>query len=440
MIKGTTKIELYNPATKIKTVKRSENTFQSSVIAEGLRNLGAANASLLNTNATRAEAPWKKTVGGILLFEQNITPGDYFASAGNKMIGNGAVDVVNAGTPTELGSFNSVASSATANSISMVYEYNTSQANGTIRSICLTSQMGGLMGYGNPSGVGKANPHIFEENQEILLLNTLDNAESSHRAICGNYSYLFTLSGTNLLVDKTHVAITEGSVFDNLAKQITIDVSTLSHSYVVDNGFHIAGAAGGKIYICPVSPAPLTNGSVYKYWEFNPADDTISEKTFTSTNAGTLLPQNVSFANGCLFMKISGTNKMAVYNMSTGVYIREIEDADNVYFDIYNMRVGELPNGLVLVPYNTASANYLSIYDSTNDTVYITNAKKNDNYYYTNYTYDSTTKAMQWAQKNGVLACNNPLYLATINNLTGDDVVTKTSAQTMKITYTLTAV
>ena len=323
----------------------------------------------------------------------------------------------------------------------MVYEFNTSQANGTIRAICLTSQMGGFMGYGNPSGIGHASPLAFESNQDILSLNPQDAGDTNKRGICGNYSYLFTLSGTDLIVDKTHVAITEGSVFDNLAKQITIDVSNKSHAYVVDNGFHVAGAAGGKIYICPENPAPLTNGSVYKYWEFNPADDTITEKTFTSTNTGTLLPTNVSFAHGMLFMKISGTNKMAVYDMSTGVYIRDVIDADGTTFDIYYMRVGELPNGLVLVPYNTADIGIrLAVYDPTNDTLYNTNAAKPSNYYYTNYTFDSETNAMEWAQRSSVLACNNPLYLATINNLTGDDVVTKTAAQTMKITYTLTAV
>ena len=132
---------------------------------------------------------------------------------------------------------------------------------------------------------------------------------------------------------------------------------------------------------------------------------------------------------------------MAVYDMSTGVYIRDVIDADGTTFDIYYMRVGELPNGLVLVPYNTADIGIrLAVYDPTNDTLYNTNAAKPSNYYYTNYTFDSETNAMEWAQRSSVLACNNPLYLATINNLTGDDVVTKTAAQTMKITYTLTAV
>ena len=43
MIHGKTKIELYNPNTKIKQIIREENTFQSSVLASYMRNLGEAN-------------------------------------------------------------------------------------------------------------------------------------------------------------------------------------------------------------------------------------------------------------------------------------------------------------------------------------------------------------------------------------------------------------
>ena len=42
MVHGKTKIELYNPNTRIKTVYRDENVFQSAVIAKYMRSLGRA--------------------------------------------------------------------------------------------------------------------------------------------------------------------------------------------------------------------------------------------------------------------------------------------------------------------------------------------------------------------------------------------------------------
>lgn len=438
-IKGQTTIELYNPNTRIKTVKRSENTFQSGVIAQGLRNLGKANASMLTNYNLKVEDEWRNVVGGLLLFEQNVGIGDNYMSAGNKMIGNAAVGVVNAGTPAELGSFNSIESSATASGITMVFDFLTSQANGTIRSVCLTSRMGGFIGYGNSSGVGHATPMSFTQNQDIETLTPLDTNATNKRAIAGNYVYKFSLSGTDLIVNKTHVAVTEGSIFDGLASQITIDVSNESHAYVVDNGFQATGTAGGKIYITPENASNIAPGGVYKYWEFDPATDTISEKSFTNPTANTLAPINTSFANGNLFMKVSGTDKMDVFDMSTGILKKEFVDTTDAAWDIYNMKVGELPNGLTLVPIYDNATHRLAIYDETNDTLYVTNGLKPDNPApYTNYAYDGATNAMEWVTAGAPMACNDPLYLATINNLSGGSEVTKTAAQTMKVTYTLT--
>ena len=436
MIHGETRIVLKNPISGniLKDVK-SENTFQSGVIAQALRNLGNANASILNNAAVRSAAPWRNVVGGILLFDDTITPGDNYLSPGTKMVGNGAVDVVNAGTPTELGSYDSNDSSATASAITMVYDFLKSQGNGTIKSVCLTSRMGGFIGYGNPSGVAAATPMLFESNQDITSLDPLNTTATNKRAVCGNYIYIFSLSGTDMIVKKIHVPVNEGSVFDSLEETITIDVSNMSHAYVVDNGFHIAGAAGGKFYITPENPAALTQNSVYKYWEYDPSNDTISEKSFTNPSATTLSAVNISFANGNIFVKESGADKIAVYDMSTGILKKEITNTTEAAWDSFNLRAGELPNGLSLVPFYDNPTYRLGIYDETNDTFFLTNGYKNDFSYYTNYTYDGDTNSMEWLQANAAFACNNPLYLATINNL--QTPVTKNNSQTMTVTYTL---
>ena len=98
-------------------------------------------------------------VGGILLMEDAITESANIVQmpAGNKMIGNGAVGIVNgSGTAvTELGSYNSAETGWQDNGdYKMTFEWTPSQANGTISSICLTNKAWGYVGEGNSSSNG----------------------------------------------------------------------------------------------------------------------------------------------------------------------------------------------------------------------------------------------------------------------------------------------
>ena len=98
-------------------------------------------------------------VGGILLMEDAITESANIVQmpAGNKMIGNGAVGIVNgSGTAvTELGSYNSAETGWQDNGdYKMTFEWTPSQANGTISAICLTNKAWGYVGEGNTSSQG----------------------------------------------------------------------------------------------------------------------------------------------------------------------------------------------------------------------------------------------------------------------------------------------
>ena len=120
MIHGKTKIELYNPNTKIKQIIREENTFQSSILANFMRGLGEANNNPFSNSTFRGAKPWTNLVGGILLFKNaiDISGGAVeYMPAGNQMIANGSYGVSNGSSendPTEMGSFNANESSASA--------------------------------------------------------------------------------------------------------------------------------------------------------------------------------------------------------------------------------------------------------------------------------------------------------------------------------------
>ena len=175
-IHGEVDIRFKNPITGriIKQIK-GENTFQSAILAKGLRNLGEAGASVYNsrtqTGSTITE-PWTELVGGIFLFKNSLSNAQYM-SKGNKMQGNGSYGVTNNSTPTELGSWNDNESSITSSSLLLVYDWTTSQANGAggIASVALTSRIGGYIGYGNPSETAATKKSFFDNITGAKYLN-----------------------------------------------------------------------------------------------------------------------------------------------------------------------------------------------------------------------------------------------------------------------------
>ena len=87
---------------------------------------------------------------------------------------------------------------------------------------------------------------------------------------------------------------------------------------------------------------------------------------------------------------------------------------------------------------NDSDDNRIYVYDKVNDTMYPTNARWDQSYGAGKYpTLDESSNAIIYrGYGDNMSIYPSPLGLATINNL--QSAVTKTAAQTMKITYTLT--
>ena len=261
-IHGEVDIRLKNPMTGriVKQIK-GENTFQSAVLAKGLRNLGESGASVYNTRTGSGDGisePWAELVGGILLFRDSLSNAQYMQK-GNKMQGNGSYGVANNGTPTELGSWNDNESSASSESLLMVYDWTTSQANGAggISSVALTSRVGGYIGYGNPSETHTATSKGFFEGISNKIINrkyTIDGASGALHVQTDNCLYQFIYDSTEkeVTVKKSHVALTQASIFDWLNDSHNtevIDVSSLHYDNVLGMGYKQATLADGKIYL-----------------------------------------------------------------------------------------------------------------------------------------------------------------------------------------------
>lgn len=447
-VKGTTKIELYNPNTRIKNVFRDENTFQSANIAKWLANLGDNNIKPYD-NSTFTAAPWKCLVGGLLLFRDTITVGSQFMPAGNKMTGKAAVDVANLSTPRELGSYNEQESAISASALTQVYDFTTSQANGDINCVCLTSREGGLVGYGNSSGerytgtqydfgfYGKSIEYTNRQNSSGIM------AENGKR-------YFVSMDSTDFIITerKTIALQNYSSVFAGEGTQHKFTRSDYNQKLQVSDGFYFFYVGSNKIRIIPSGYGDVAASDTFYYLEFDCSAHTLTQKTLVNSHSVAIHissgynPGSKSFftRNGKFMTRatenISGVNVSypVMFDLTTGV----------VEFSGREIMEAEGSRGCLCI------ANDLYIYnrhiiDLQNDTVYPIDT--NGLFGWGGGVYGRTDPSGDFADGYLQIGCGNqgyhisklianPLYLATINNL--DNTVTKTAAQTMKVTYTLT--
>ena len=468
MIHGETKIELYNPTTRIKKVYRDENTFQGGNIAKWLNPMGDNCASQYQSNSRSfMENPWKYMIGGLLMFRDAIPEGSEFMPAGNRMVAKGANGIENLANPAEMGSFNTIESSATANAITQVWDFTTNQGNGSIGCVCLTSLEGGIAGYGNPSKTCRSSGNYGYLGRYINTYNsTAFEYNAAKGVLADKYRYQMSVTNGILTVEEYKTSAIVGSVFSGLTglnKTFTFDLSELGFPSAYLSGsstssyFPYQYVGNGKIrFACPKSYTVASGQKAY-YGEFDCATHTVTKKEFTNMSSRTIgLPTDSgNYYNPPIF---TTDNRVFVHSRASGSSAenfpllvdlsnsnilwdgKEIHDEYGVYPNMY----GYNPvNGLYFLscdamPAYGGSYGQTFVYDSVSQTVYPTDGGRMD------YTYGGTCYAENSCYQVGgrynrtSLCVHNPLYLATINNLS--PTVTKTAAQTMKVNYTLTEV
>lgn len=416
----------------------SDNTFQSGILAEGLRNLGYADASPYEHFADKTVPSFAEIVGGILLFDKDIPINSQFAPSGVQMIGNGAYGVANGSEPNELGSYNSAESIITPSSITQVYDWTTSQGNGTIRSVCLTSRTGGYIGYGNADE--KQVSSLWGLNKNSGLANIIPQADADlhgNSIVCNGYFYNFEMTDTTTLtVKKWKIPLKNASVFDGLKETKTFDVSALNYSEM-GTTFGVS-ASNGKIYLS--QSGLITVGTAY-LWEYDTAtENTPTEITVTS---GTNYTANgVYVAKGKIFINsLYSPNPTYVYNLDGSQY-----DTISKNIDAFtNDHIGEFGDFVLLnIHRRTGLPRQAWLYDVSTKSIRLTNASDSfgSNIQNQPLRMEETSKALTYVTASGVgnyfqgaYAFNNPLYLATINNL--DNPVTKNLTMAMKVLYKL---
>ena len=434
-IHGNVRIKLSNPISgNVIHDIEGENTFQSDVLAAGLRNLGSAKASFYN--GIESQEPWKDLVGGIFLFRDSLPSGAKYMSAGNQMTANGSFEVVNNANPPELGSYNSNESNQSASAITQVYDWTTSQGNGRVSSVALTSRVGGYIGYGNKSEICHPTIKSFTEGLQLKRIQGINNTEYADAIQINNMLYQFTYNSTDktVTVKKSRVPLTQGSVFDWIPfDDEVIDVSDLHYSQVYLGYGWQAFLDDGKIYLCPADLYGRTTEVAAKFyvWEYNPANGEINEIEITNTSGESITWNWASVSQG-RFYAYSG-EKTHVFNLSDSNYVGYIENKPGGTG--HASLASNFPNGLSLIPINNNNPMYYRFYDPVNRTCYPTNGYYQIQNMEGNLYYDPQTDTLNFYERYGAWAFNNPLYLATNYNL--NSPVTKDATMTMKVIYTL---
>lgn len=421
---GRTRIELTDTRTGKKKIVEHKNTFQSAYLTSYLRGLGLAKNSPFGNSTWAGRPLWRNLCGGILLFRDAITAPAEYAPATNLMVGNGSYGVTNNGNPAELGSYNSIESATGgSNSLTFVYDWGTSQGNGTIGCICLTSEDGGYIGYGNASG------------NSATLRSIINNQES-------------TAAGANAYYNGQRIRIVD---VDYTAKKITVaksnDCVTIASIFEGQNEtqseISFTGSPVGEgdmnVFCRPVSETELfifksgtvptiPSGSSGGLLFYDFTTDTAEVVTITNTSGKGLSVYEspnipiVKDSAGNIYIKADGNN-LAMFD-STGTFVR-------LYAGIPAIPGSILP-GMVCAAANASSPIKI---------IYGADARPTNGFMTAQYMHFSDIDAMcrqdrTLSGENYLRPYKNPLYLATINNL--DSAITKDSTQTMKIIYTLT--
>lgn len=450
-IHGHTKIELYNPTTKIKNVVESDNTFQSQVAQRLMASQGGLQLRYSDTDADSLGKIVPIIFGGMMMFRDTIPVGTKYMPKTNKMIGLGYIDKSNSTYPMSLGSYNSVESSASINGMTMVYDFATNQANGQIGCVCLTHKWGAVCG-------GYGYPDMDRPADGVSMFATHDNSTraldsdvapyNDNIALVGNISYGFTWNSTakTITVGKKHHWIEQFSLKSGYQEFRTFDVSdeiaSVSGIDITTSNRNVCNYVGNnKIVVDCVyhDTYDWANGTKTYYFEYDIANDTMTLKSVTNSTGRTLYRPSGS--------KFGGQNVVASYSRSgdynwylidreTGVVLRTIENDSSSYsIDEINCF---LDRNIIYhnIPMLTGGRSGWGawFYDKDTDTMLptaVVNTSYNDGHF--SITEDVIGKR---EYQTNWYCDTNPLMLLTINNL--NSPVTKTAAQTMKVTYTLT--
>ncbi len=407
---------------------------------------------------------YEKLLGGILCFDKEIpeNPDDYYPPADANLVGCAAYGVQNNTTNTFRGGYNQTESEVNMKDryVKYVYDFATSQANGTIASVCLTHKHGGFTSYGSKNAVYTRDyplmQGICEDNLQYVHPNhTGANTSSTHSGMTvGKTEVIFLIDKEKdcayylKVVDNTHIHITKRrtylksvSILDDeyRTKPLIEEIEVAELSIPLTIGYWSINydPSNDCVYFCCTSNYYVpTNGSVLvteikvDTWKVKQYEVPNTANTNLRTDScwqmfvasGYLLIKKYDSPYDLYKIQISNPANVTEFkrtNCSSINGVAKFVINDRVYFENGNDQVliADLYTNEIMPPECQSFFN-------TGNWLHLTPVRNNKLLYFADYG--------TWSTAGWYMFCN---YLATINNL--DTPVTKTADKTMKITYIL---
>lgn len=460
-IMGTTRIELTDVRTGAREVYEDHNMV-TNALRDIFKPLGLSKRP--NRFLNEFVPYYAKLLGGILCFDTEIPENadNYYPPAEAGLTGCAAYGEQNNTKNTCRGGFNQTESEINLKDryVKYVYDFATSQANGTIASVCLTHKNGGFTSYGSRDAVYTTSYPLMQsicEDSLQYVYPGMTGASTSSRysgMTVGTTEMIFLISRADDCVyyfkvaDKKHIHITKRRAF-------------LKSVSVLDNVYNT------KPLVEEIETEELASELRIGYCSYN--YDPASDCLYICTHSDYRLAPNAS----CLVTEIKfGTWKIKQYEVTntTDKYLRTdnnwfafvtdgwllLKSYDSPY-ELYKIQVTNPANVVKFKRTNTSSINGVPkcvingrvYYDQYRDQLLIADISTNEIMppecqSFFNSTYQANLTPVRnepllyfadygtWSNIGWQMMCN---YLATINNL--GTPVTKTADKTMKITYIL---
>ena len=479
MLKGKTKIILTNVETGEQEIHEDEN-----LVTNALDKLINIEMAMNHAPNTRILPIATNALGGIMLFDEELTedPDNIHFPVESHLVGY-AYRSTNT-TDVFRGSYNSVESGKTADGYVSVWDFGTSQANGTIKAVARTHNHGAacpMYNYLGPEAVSTSSgnpttdtywyPIRYDGTYLYMLKGNTSNHEMRMARVkiprmgmgVADYS---GVARTYELVASWNTELTTYEYYSNSSHTQTSTVTV----YADDPRMYEDGQ-DGFIYCVAYHPVSHTYGNIYDYTvtyfkikygdESYEKSDTIRIPTGGVPNGRQGTSSNGMYwayrlyghvHNGILYMLNSQASKLIsiVPLDNVGAY-RSIRILDSESPDyVYNLCYICGHNGAIyfqVYHYTTSSYNYLNgilypdgVFIVTNVSYGGDDPEHDASTLYRSYCWTSDADLTVWGYYSDTsVVCNWAAnYLGTINNL--GTTITKTAAQTMKIVYTLTDV
>ena len=245
-LKGKTIIELTDISTGKVTSHEDEN-FVTNALSDICQPVTSKHDALPTTRFAReGECSIEALMRGLLLFDKVLPedPTRYFPEKGVKMVGHGS-DNTYSGDDLTFGSYNSSQSDVSSpNERTYVWDFTSEQANGTINSVCLTTQDGGFIGYGSETQFEiPDNSRAFTNIIKAAISNegsediTRDKRVPVYLSFSGDY--LLELDFTTLVTNtlkfyKTKLSTNEIDIFNRFHSFSSFESSDKHYSYIGD--------------------------------------------------------------------------------------------------------------------------------------------------------------------------------------------------------------